>query len=134
MNISQSREIDDNKPTISEEGVAVWYSNIPLEGSRIMLYNAQDGLQPRRLTDNDFDERNPVIEGSLVVFEGGRIGSTDLYVVDLETGVQMNLTESPQNNNNYQPSISEGKLTFTSNRTGDEEVFVVDLLGNRCED
>jgi len=134
INISQSREIDDNKPTISEEGVAVWSSNIPLEGSRIMLYNAQDGLQARRLTDNGFDERNPVIDGSLVVFEGGRQGSTDLYVVDLETGVQMNLTESPQNNNNSQPSLSDGRLAFTSDRTGNNEVFVVDLLGNRCEE
>jgi Tol biopolymer transport system component len=61
----------------------------------------------------------------LIVFSSNRSGDFEIYVLDPETGLTVQLTNSPGNDIEPLWSPDGSQIAFTSDRDGDYELFVM---------
>jgi Tol biopolymer transport system component len=77
-----------------------------------------DGTEALRLTTSAADDARPAASAGRVVFVSYRDGNGELYSVPLAGGVQLRLTETPENESDPVPSFDATRLVFTSDESG----------------
>ncbi|MBI3244833.1 MAG: PD40 domain-containing protein [Chloroflexi bacterium] len=65
----------------------------------------------------------------LIAFDSFRDGNPEIYVVDVETGIQTNLTNNPESDGLIAWSPDGSRLAFTSDRSGEPEIYVMNADG-----
>jgi len=124
-------------PSYSTEGVQgagapgsiVFHSD--RAGNREIYLMSPGGEDPVRLTDDPAMDYYPDISpnGRYVVFTSNRAGAkTDIYLLDLQGGSTTDLTNTPAANEDWARFSPNGQqVAFHSDRTGNYEIFVLDL-------
>jgi TolB protein len=86
-----------------------------------------DGKGLRRITNNDLNNFSPSWspDGKTLAFASTRQGNTQIYLIDVQTGIEHLLTTD--NSDNTQPAWSpDGELiAFVSNRSGNYEIYTM---------
>ena len=96
-NLTQSAEISEHSPSWSPDGMHILYSSWDGHFHTLRL---ADGHR-RQLTQDEGDRRNPhwSPEGKQIAFAGdvqGEVDNADIYIMDIETGVETRLTTHPE--------------------------------------
>ncbi|MEE8191312.1 MAG: DPP IV N-terminal domain-containing protein [Gemmatimonadales bacterium] len=124
---------DDLGPVWSPDGTRIVFTarpvpHVPSETrSRVMVVNA-DGSGLQELVE-ELNAGNPVWSptGESMLLTGY---DEDIYLVDLETGSVRNLTESPGREVEAVFSPDGSRVAFTSNRSGTQDIYVVNVDGS----
>lgn len=141
VNLTPESTFHDQEAAWSPDGTQIAFSTNRVDGQSfdIFLMNA-DGSDPVRLTEgeDDFtrDEFTPAWSP-----DGGRIAytavcfcfffdSVDIEVVDADGSNPVALTSGPADNSFPSWSPDGSRISFVSNRTGDDEVFVMNADGS----
>ena len=115
-------------PDWSPDGRWIAYTSTP-ERSRAaeIVIVAVDGRGQRRLTTNDARDERPrwSPDGRRIAFNSDRDGNWNIYLYDLEQGVERRLTSDP--GQDLRPDFSpDGRyILFDSDRSGDIELYEV---------
>jgi tricorn protease len=98
-------------PAISADRIAFTYAGDIWTADR-------DGSNPRRLTSDPADERDPVFspDGSMIAFSASYGGNGDVYVVDAEGGQPKRLTYHPTNDHVRGWAADGSAVAFASYR------------------
>lgn len=93
---------------------------------------APDGSDPRQLTNDPFEDTDPVYapDGAKIAFASRRDNNWDVYVLNLLTGEQTRLTNSPHYDG--APTWSPGgeRLAYESYQAGDLDIWLIDAAGS----
>lgn len=101
-----------------------------------------DGSRVQRLTYNKFRDKNPVWspDGKQIAFTrdwNEKIDllnrQNDIFIMDADGSNQRNLTKYPAYNAGASWSPDGRRIAFTSNRTGREEIHIIDILTGDVE-
>jgi len=105
--------------------------NIPLPNADLWSVDASGNGEPRKLTEDDGDDRAPVPspDGSQILFDSTRDGNTEIYVAKADGTNARNLTDDPGEDWGASWSPDGTRIAFNSNRTGDFEIYVMDADG-----
>lgn len=102
-------------------------------GNREIFLMSPGGADPIRLTNHPAADYYPDISanGKWVVFTSKRDGingTTDIFLVGSDGGPAVNLTNTPTANEDWARWSPNGQqVAFHSNRTGNNEIFILDL-------
>ncbi len=117
INLTQSPEIHEYSPSWSPDGTHILYSSWDDHFHTLRL---TDGHQ-RQVTQDEGDRRNPdwSPDGKQIAFAGdvlGEVDNMDIYIMDIETGVEKRLTIHPDLD--FRPAWSpDGRhIVFQSDR------------------
>jgi beta propeller repeat protein len=72
-----------------------------------------------------FEQGRPAIDGNRVVFQDRRSGNYDIYMVDVSTNVETQLTTNT--GNQTYPSISGTRVVYLDDRNGNTEIYMTDV-------
>lgn len=137
-NITRGNGSQDVQPSYSADGEWVAFTtNRDILGGWEIYLAKPDGSQQVRLTYNTANDVNPVWgPAHLIAWESNRNGNWELYMADVSTdGLPVRLTDDPANDINPfwlpdggcgQPE--GGRLVFQSDRDGDWEIFLLDVI------
>jgi Tol biopolymer transport system component len=91
-----------------------------------------DGSSPTQLTFESPSKINPIAieEGAKVVYMANFSNHFDIYMTDPETNISTNLTNNPAQDRLQDIHEGTGKILFTSNRDGNEELFTMGIDGS----
>ena len=116
-NLTQSPEIHERVPSWSPDGTHILYSSWDGHFHTLRL---ADGHK-RQVTQDEGDRRNPAWspDGKHIAFAGdvrGELDNLDIYIMDIETGVEKRMTIHPEAD--FRPAWSpDGKhIAFQSER------------------
>jgi beta propeller repeat protein len=85
-----------------------------------------DGAE-RQITTHSSNQRYPVISGDRIVWEDARNGNFDIYMYDLSTGTETQITTDSLGTVVPLPSISGDRLVWSDERSGNEDIYMYDL-------
>lgn len=132
LTFSQSSELD---PTFTPDG-KILYSSLRNGLSRIFEIDPSGGastLVPNDLNANQFlPDVSP--DGKLMAYASDFSGSLGIYLMDRTTNVSRLLVTSPQGDTGPSFSRDGSHLFFYSTRTGNEDIFSVNLDGTELKD
>lgn len=74
------------------------------------------------------EEWVPSISGSRIVWQDNRNGNWDIYLFDLNTKIERQITNDPASQT--EPSISGNIIVWTDERNGNKDVYMMDLATN----
>jgi serine/threonine-protein kinase len=130
-----------NSPGFDTEPTWVGNSLIFMSGRsgsfQLYLLRQDNPEELQQLTFLDGDVRSPAIspaDGNLIAFEATKSGRSEIYIVNLYSGAEFLLTKAQEgeaNSFNKWPNWSPdgSQLTFTSNRFGNTEIFLINADG-----
>ncbi|MDT8341321.1 MAG: hypothetical protein RQ751_07390 [Longimicrobiales bacterium] len=119
------------QPEVSPDGAWVVYTRGPAGAEDLMLARL-DGTETRVLTEGPASDGNPVWlrDGSGILFDSDRTGlGTDVFHLDLESGVIRNLTNSRTADMVPDPSPDGAWVAFASSRGGSWDIYVMPMGG-----
>jgi tetratricopeptide (TPR) repeat protein len=124
------------RPDWSRDGSLIAYRGCDQRGDNCGIWVMKPGgFGPARLT-TDANDTAPVWspDGSQVAFISSRAGNWELYVIDVATGREVRLTDSPATD--VAPAWSpDGKqLAFLSNRSGVWVLYALDLKTDQLKE
>jgi len=87
----------------------------------------------RQITSNPADQTHPAISGPVIIWTDYRNGNTDIYLFDLETGSEVQVTNDLDNQ--YLNDVSGNHAVFTTYLSGDanEEIFSYDIASGQVQ-
>jgi len=136
-NLSQGRGVDvvDMAPTRSPDSEWVAFTSnrdsTPEEENWELYIAKVDNSEIRRVTYNTFaKDIDPAWspDGRYIVFETDRDGNWELYLLDLATGAETRLTDSPFSDVNAFWSPDSKSLAFQSDRDGLWQIYTIDIV------
>jgi len=74
-------------------------------------------------------EKNISAQQALVVYSSYVKDNMDIFIMDVTSGIQINLTNNPANDIEPEFSPDGKKIVFASDRTGNYEIYTMDLDG-----
>jgi Tol biopolymer transport system component len=87
-----------------------------------------------QLTDDGYANGNPAYahNGRFLAYNSGRDGNAaDIFIMDLETGETVNITNNPRFKDSHPTwSPDDGQIAFVSNRDGNDEIYVMNADGS----
>jgi beta propeller repeat protein len=98
------------------------------------IFDTSDDRGEFRLTDENADQKYPVVYSNIIAWEDSRSGNADLYIYDLGPDEIFNtsddigeipLVTNPSNQKRME--IYDGKIVFDDGRSGDLNVYMYDL-------
>lgn len=99
-----------------------------------------DGSRVQRLTYNKFRDKNPVWspDGKQIAFTRNidadiRNRQYDIFIMNADGSNQRNLTKHPARDGSATWSPDGQHIAFTSNRTGRNEIHIIDVLSGKVE-
>lgn len=124
-------------PTFSPDGETIAFTSDRDNKTGVYLMSI-DGSNQRALSTKSDNEPAWSPDGSRLVFDSGRSGAPGLYVINSDGSDLKRLTRSQhystgQGSSDYAASWSPDgtQITFTSNRTGGNQVYVMNADGSR---
>lgn len=116
-------------------GEVVYQQRIREPGEQWDIYRAVPETQGSPLVTMPGDQVNPAVDGGIVVYQDNRsghldengewTGEWDLYLLDLNTGVEVPLCTEPGDQVN--PRISGDVIVWQDNRDGDWDIYAAAL-------
>ena len=125
-------EGNNNRPAFSPDGSRIAFVSDRFGDKDLFVMNA-DGSGQIQLTVDISDEDQPTWspDGSLIAYAGGAVGERNLFVIQASDGAAHSALTSAAGDNfhpSWLPDAMRSLLAFTSTRTGNEEIFVIDPL------
>ncbi|MBI4743555.1 MAG: PD40 domain-containing protein, partial [Actinobacteria bacterium] len=111
---------DQNYPAISDNKI-VWQDS--RNGSSIYLYDLATSTEKRISTYTQ--QYNSSISGNVIVWEDGRNGNVDIYMYDIFSGVERQLTTD--SGDQLSPAISGNRIVWQDNRNGNWDIYMYDI-------
>lgn len=128
----------DMQPCYSADGSKIAFVSNRFGTNDIFIMDA-DGSNQTQITSSPADDQWPCFDptGQFIAYqstaeEDDQVEDTDIWRVDLNTGVQTDLTdESPDSSNQGAPSWSPdgAKMLYHDDRAGDFDIWVMDSNG-----
>jgi beta propeller repeat protein len=112
-------------PSISGTWIVCFGWQGPAPGPQLCAWNIATG-EWRELTSGSFASYGPSISGDKVVYFDDRNGNDDVYLYDLSTDTEVQLTTDPANQN--YPAISSSKVVYADNRSSGDNIYLYDLV------
>jgi TolB protein len=80
----------------------------------------------KQITTNSANQTDPAISGDYIVYTDDRNGNKDIYLYDLGTSVETNLTPGTTNDQ-YLADIDGVRVVFTDVNAGGSDIYMIDL-------
>ncbi|HEX8891643.1 MAG TPA: Calx-beta domain-containing protein [Pyrinomonadaceae bacterium] len=118
---------DDLFPAWSPDGAKIAFSSRRDGNDEIYVMNP-DGTGQQNITNNPGDDTQPTYspDSTMIAFASNRSGNYDIFRMNSDGGNVIQLTFLASNDSN--PNWSPTKITFQSDRDGDEEIYVMNSL------
>jgi len=128
----------DTQPAISPNGQQIAFTSNRTGNNEIYVMNI-DGANLVNLTNNPSDDQYPAWSpnGAQIAFASNRNGNSEIYVMQANGSGVQNLTNNPADDT--QPTwftnqglfVSSGNwIAFTSNRDGNQEIYLMNSNGS----
>ncbi len=114
----------ENESTPRVYGNHVVYSRGVDAASRVFVYDLTTGTETMISTRQS---GNPDIAGRTIVYDEFDGTQWDIYLYDLGTGMRSSLYSAPTPSDEIQPTIRGARIAYTTNRSGDILIEVLDL-------
>ncbi|NLJ39551.1 MAG: hypothetical protein GX432_12430 [Candidatus Atribacteria bacterium] len=126
----QNKTVTMWEPSWSSDGKKVAYVLWYITGE-IYLMNLDD-QSTTRLTDNDFDDKNPAWspDEKQIAFSTNRDGNYEIYLMDTKGNNLVRLTENEYDDGSPCWSPDGSKIAFTSQRDGNNDIFTMNSDGS----
>ncbi len=82
------------------------------------------------VVDQPGNQRRPAVFGSLIVYEDDRNGNYDIYLFDLDTGVETRITDDTSHQR--KPDIFGTRIVWEDYRNGNADVYTCEWDGAEC--
>ncbi len=123
----------EGKPTWSPDGQFIAYEAYQRDTHLDIFVMRADGLEPpQRLPGSsdtaDFAPAWSPGEGRQIAFVSWRDGSKDIFVLNLDTGETVNITNTPNRHEDYPSWSPDGRyLAFSATEAGVDTIFIKDM-------
>ena len=99
------------------ENLDLWSLAVDADRGRV-----PEGARLKRLTQHAGEDSHPSLnrDGSLMAFESTRSGNQDIWLMDLESGAQINLTESPGDERRPRIRTDGSQVAYSAGEPGSE--------------
>lgn len=114
-------------PTWSPDGKWLAYEAYVNDNLDIYILNVEN-TESQRLTSDTAPEYSPAWspDGRHIAFTAYRNGNKDLYVISLDDGVSVNMTNTPDENEDYAAWSPDGRyLTYSAGVPGNETIWKI---------
>ncbi|MDI6791578.1 MAG: fibronectin type III domain-containing protein [bacterium] len=124
---------EDVEPSFSPDGAQIVFSSNREGDYKIYLLDVNDTESPVQLTQNTAGDRSPSFspDGKQIVF----VSDGDIYIMtmDVSGNKVSQLTNDPADDS--QPCFSPNglRIAFSSNRSGNDEIYLMDSNGENLE-
>ncbi len=132
--------LEECKPDISmDDNTVVWQqidktnSEADWDISYIFIFTQNNEIkilpQYKHIIERDGDQINPCIYGDYIVYQDNRNGNWDIYMYNLSTGVETQITVDE--NEQILPRIYGDIIVWQDNRNGNWDIYMYNLLTKR---
>ncbi len=121
---------DEHSPKLDKNGGRIVYVIGSGDSQEIWRMDS-NGMNPDRLTENDFADFLPNFNGgSDVVFVTNRKGNNDIWKMRGDGGDPVALTVDPADDTMPAVSTASGRIVFSSNRSGSYQLYTMQQDGS----
>jgi beta propeller repeat protein len=78
------------------------------------------------ITEDGADKRNPRIHEGLITWEDSRNGNLDVYLYDLKSGQEIQVTDHPADQ--YLSDVYGRWIVYTDERSGDMDIYLFEYV------
>ncbi len=121
----------DALPKFSPDGKKLIYFSGGAQSRNIFVYDLLS-LEEKQITDDEAKNEDPNwIDNSTIVYNSNKSGNFEIYTLDLNSGIEQQLTNNPLRD--FTPSVSpdKSKLVFIRGELGKETaIFTMNLDGS----
>ena len=107
-------------------GKVIWIDD-PMAPA-VYLYDIP-GKTVRRVTNKTGIKSTPSLDGDRITWADTRNDYAEIYVLDLNTGVETNVTSD--DTNHFTPAISGDRVVWVDFRNGNRDIYLYDLAARR---